>query len=80
MRIKVLPIVYNAVYAGVSRGLQISVEESKKPENQNNPELINEIISSVIMQNLTSVIDFGDELIELTQQAKQANQPVAMKE
>lgn len=62
MRIRALPIVYRAVWAGVEAGLMKALEEGKKPENADNPDLIKEIVAGTVIQYLVDIIDFGDDM------------------
>lgn len=65
MKIKVLPILYRAVYEGVEQGLHASLEEGRKPENAENPDVIKEVVSTVVMQHLLAILDLNDETISL---------------
>lgn len=71
-----MPILYQAIYHGVQQGLQISLEESKKPEQAENNNLLAEVISSVVLESLGNVIDFSDEMLELKQNIDQAEEQI----
>jgi hypothetical protein len=50
-------IIQNAVFRGVTHGLEASVQEAQKPENANNHQLIADVVSWFVMQNLNEVLD-----------------------
>ena len=60
-----MPVVYRALYEGVQQGLQISLEESKKPENANNPNIVVDVVAAMVFEHLRQVINFDDELLQL---------------
>lgn len=65
MKIKVVPILHRAIYEGVDAGLTTALEESKKPENASNHDIIKDVVSLVVLQNILAILDLDDEVVEL---------------
>lgn len=54
-------IISNAVHRGVTDGLQQSVQEAQKPENANNPNILADVVTWYVMNNLNQVLDLNLE-------------------
>jgi len=57
----ILQLIQQAIFDGVSSGLEASVAESQKPENKGNPNIIAHVVSIHVFSNIASIIDFGYE-------------------
>lgn len=62
MRIRALPVIIRAVQTGVTEGLILALEEGRKPEHTGNPNVISEIVTNSVLDQLINVVDFGDDL------------------